>query len=587
MRLEDLALVGNCRFSATIARDGGVVWCCLPRFDSEPVFGRLLDEAGGDFVIAPVGGESGQQRYLGNTNILETTFDTANGRFRIIDFAPRFARAKQMYRPAQLIRIVEPLDGAPLLTLRCDPVNGWAKTRPQRTVGDGWVEFGGLGAPLRLAADVAGEVFDGRTFVLSQRVHFVLSWGGDIEMPLATACDHMLAETRAYWLQWAKHCNIPPLFQREVIRSALALKLHCYEPSGAIVAATTTSIPESAGSGRTWDYRYCWLRDGYYVLDALRLLGHFEEREGFIQYLLSIVSTAGDMDLRPLYRVDGGSDLEERILPNWSGFNGDGPVRVGNGAALHEQHDVYGELVLALAPVFLDERFEHERTPATLDLLERLARRAIAVVGTPDAGIWELRRTWEPQTFSSLMCWAATDRFARIAHLHRPGVAAEFRAAAARIHDEITRRAWNQSRGCFTATYGADDVDASLLQMVPLRFLGREDPRLLSTVETIRRELSDNGWLARYRTDDGLGVPTVAFVICTFWLADALALMGRTDEAREILARAGAVSSPTGLMSEDCDVGSGQLWGNYPQAYSHVGLIHAAFAASPHWKEFL
>ena len=587
MRLEDLALVGNCQFSATIARNGAVVWCCLPRFDSEPVFGRVLDEAGGDFTIAPAGGELGHQHYLANTNILETRFDTADGGFRVVDFAPRCARGYAMFRPAQLIRIVEPLKGTPMVSVRCDPVRGWDKTRPERTVGGGCLNFSGFAAPLQLFTDAPMEILDGRPFTLTQRLHFVLSWDDRVDLPLAVSCEHLLAETRAYWLLWAKHCNIPPLFQREVIRSALVLKLHCYEPTGAIVAATTTSIPESAGSGRTWDYRYCWLRDAYYVLNALRLLGHFEEREGFIKYLLSISSTAADLDLHPLYRVDGGVDLEERILPNWAGFNGDGPVRIGNGAALHKQHDVYGELVMALAPVFLDERFEQERTPATLDLLVRLARRAIAVVGTPDAGIWEFRRTWEPQTFSSLMCWAATDRVARITHLLKPDVAGEFRTAAARIHDEIVQRAWSAKRGCFAAAYGADDVDAALLQMVPLRFLGREDPRLLATVETVRKELSDNGWLLRYRTDDGLGVPSVAFVICTFWLADALALLGRTDEARAILSRAGAVSSPTGLMSEDCDVASRRLWGNYPQAYSHVGLIHAAFAASPRWSDFL
>jgi GH15 family glucan-1,4-alpha-glucosidase len=288
-----------------------------------------------------------------------------------------------------------------------------------------------------------------------------------------------------------------------------------------------------------------------------------------------------------MYGVDGERHLEERTLDHLHGYDGAKPVRIGNGAATHKQHDVYGELVLALTPVFLDERFEHERTPATLDLLERLAQRAIAVVGTPDAGIWEYRTEWKPQTFSSLMCWAAVDRVARITQLHRPAVADHYRAAAARIHGEIVGRAWSEKAGSFAAAYGGGDVDAALLQMVPLRFLGRDDPRLVATVETVRRELSDNGWLLRYRTDDGLGVPSVAFVICTFWLADALAHVGRTDEAREILSRVGAVSSPTGLMSEDVHVGSRRLWGNYPQAYSHVGLIHAAFAASPRWSEFL
>jgi GH15 family glucan-1,4-alpha-glucosidase len=587
MQLEDLALVGNCQLSALIARDGSIVWCCLPRFDSEPVFGRLLDEAGGEFAIAPVGGERGEQRYIRNSNILETSFDTPSGKFRIVDFAPRFARNGGTARPPQLVRMVEPVAGTPRLTVRCDPVLGWSKTRPRCRTGAGELQFDGYAAPLRLATDMPIEGFGANGFVLTGRLPFVFGWDTPTELPLAAYCERVLTATRQYWQRWVKQCNIPPLYQREVIRAALTLKLHCFEETGAIVAALTTSIPESAGSGRTWDYRYCWLRDSYYVLDALRLLGHFEEREAFIKYLLDISARSADLDLRPLYRIDGGSDLDERILPNWAGFNGDGPVRVGNGAAVHQQHDVYGELVLALTPVFLDERFGEERTPATLDLLERLARRAIAVVGTPDAGIWEFRRTWEPQTFSSRMCWAAVDRVARILEPLRPDTAAEFRAAAARIHADILLNAWSERRGRFAATYGADNIDAALLQMAPLRFLAADDPRLAATVEAVRDELSENGWLLRYRTDDGLGVPSVGFVICTFWLADALAAIGRADEAREIMGRVGNVMSPVGLMSEDCDVATCRLWGNYPQAYSHVGLIHAAFGASPRWSEFL
>ncbi|MEO8673645.1 MAG: glycoside hydrolase family 15 protein [Tahibacter sp.] len=587
MRLDDLGLIGNCQFSALIERTGNVVWCCLPRFDAEPIFGKLLDESGGDFRIAPVSGESGTQHYLSNTNILETVFESSSGRFRIVDFAPRFARGDRMCRPTQLIRIVEPLDGAPVISVSCEPILGWSKRRPMRADTNGRVHFEGYTSPVSLSTDVPLSYLSGQPFVLTEKKYFVLSWGANADESLAPLCEHFLSETQRYWQRWVKHCNIPTRFQQEVIRSALALKLHCYEDTGAIVAAMTTSIPESAGSGRTWDYRYCWLRDAYYVLDALRLLGHFEEREQFIQFLLNITANATAMDLKPLYRVDGGSDLEEQILPHWAGFNGDGPVRIGNGAAVHQQHDVFGELVLALTPVFMDDRFELERTAGTLDLVERLARQAIAVAGTPDAGIWEFRKAWQPQTFSSLMCWAGVDRMARIAERHRPAVAAEFRDHAARIHRDMLQRAWNAQRGSFVATYDADDIDASLLQMIPLRFLPRDDSRLLSTIDAVRSELSNNGWLLRYRTDDGLGTPSIAFVICTFWLVDALALVGRQQEATDIMSRVREVMSPLGLMSEDCDLAGRQLWGNFPQAYSHVGLIHGAFAASPRWSEFL
>jgi len=353
------------------------------------------------------------------------------------------------------------------------------------------------------------------------------------------------------------------------------------------VAALTTSIPEAPGSGRTWDYRYCWLRDAYYVIGAFRLLGHFEEREHFIEYLLNVAASAPDLKLAPLYRVDGRSDLEERVLPAWPGFGGEGPVRVGNGAAQHSQNDIFGEMVLALTPIFLDERFSAERSRATLDLIERLARRAIAVAGEPDAGIWEYRTEWKPQTFSSLMCWAAADRMARVAGRHAPNAEREFQAAAARIGDEILRQAWNAELGAFVGTYGGRDLDASLLQMAALRLLPTGDPRLTGTIEAVRRALSKDGWLFRYRVDDGFGQPTVAFIICTFWLAEALAIVGRKDDAEGVMDHVQSALSPLGLLSEDYETSNLRMWGNFPQAYSHVGLIHAAFAASPKWADIL
>jgi GH15 family glucan-1,4-alpha-glucosidase len=587
MRLEDLGLIGNCQVSALVERSGSIVWCCLPRFDSEPVFGRLLDADGGEFAIGPAAGGTGRQRYAPNTNILETEFDAPDGRFRVTDFAPRFMQNERMFRPTQIVRVVEPLDGTPAIRVRCEPRLGWSKQAPAHVAGSNHVRYEGFAAPLRLTTDLPLSYLAGQPFVLTRPHRFVLAWGAPVEEALAPLCDRFLTGSLRYWQRWVKHCNIPPAFQQEVIRSALALKLHCFEDTGAIVAAMTTSIPESAGSGRTWDYRYCWLRDSYYVLDALRLLGHFEEREHFIQYLLNVSASAPDLDLKPLYRVDGGSDLDEQVLTHWAGFNGDGPVRVGNAAAAHRQHDVFGELVLALTPIFIDDRFEQERSPATLALVERLARRALAVVGTPDAGIWEYRKEWRPQTFSSLMCWAAAERMSRIGQRHMLDVAGEFGTAAARIRADLIANAWNAQRNSFVGEYGGADLDAALLQMAPLRFLPGDDPRLVATVDAIRRDLARDGWLMRYRNDDGLGTPSVAFVICTFWLAEALAVTGRVAEAKAVMARVGDVLSPLGLMSEDCEVASRRLWGNFPQAYSHVGLIHAAFAASPRWADFL
>lgn len=588
MHLEDMGLIGNCQCSALVSRSGAVTWCCLPRFDSEPVFASLLDhDHGGRFLVGPAQGEFGSQRYLPNTNILETTFATASGSFRVIDFAPRFVQFSRVFRPTQLFRIVEPIDGTPLIRVCCEPRLGWSNARPDQLQGSNHVRFEGFASPVRLTTDIPLSYLGGMAFALTERRHLVFTWGAPIEEPLAPLCDRFLGETIRYWQDWVKHCDIPPLYQEEVIRSALTLKLHCFEDTGAIVAAMTTSIPESPGSGRTWDYRYCWLRDAFYSLSAFGLLGQFEERENFVRYLLNVAAGTPDLRLAPLHRVDGTGDLEERILDGWPGFGGHGPVRVGNGAATHFQSDIFGEMVLALAPVFLDERFAAERSRAAFDLIERLARKAISVAGNPDAGIWEHRTESKPRTFSSLMCWAAADRMAMVAARQAPAREAEFRAAAEHIRGEILTRAWNPALGAFTGTWGGDDLDASLLQMVRLRMLPTDDPRLRSTVEAIHKGLSKDGWLFRYNRDDGFGQPAVAFIICTFWLVEALAALGRLDEARRTMQHIHAALSPLGLMSEDYETSNLRMWGNFPQAYSHVGLIHAAFAASPRWSDIL
>jgi GH15 family glucan-1,4-alpha-glucosidase len=589
VRLEDLGLIGNCQFSALIERTGDVVWCCLPQFDSEPVFSALLDHAnGGRFGVGGFDGAAGEQRYLENTNVLETTFRSDEGSFRVLDFAPRFLQYGRVFHPTQLLRIVEPIQGTPHVRVKCDPRIGWSKARPARIHGSNHVRFDGLAGPVRLTTDVPLSYLEGKPFALTERRHLALAWGPPIEEELPGLCERFLGETVRYWHRWVKQCNIPPLYQREVIRSALALKLHCFEDTGAIVASMTTSIPEAPGSGRTWDYRYCWLRDAYYVLGAFRRLGHFEERESFTQYLLNIAAGAPGLKLSPLYRVDGTSDLEERILDDWSGYGGEGPVRVGNAAALHVQNDIFGEMVMALAPIFLDERFAAERSEAAFDLLERLTRRAVSVAGTPDAGIWEYRIEWMPQTFSSLMSWAAADRMSRIQWgRNDTGMREEFRTAAARIREEILGRAWNAELGAFVGAYGGESLDAALLQMATLRLLPAEDPRLRATIDVTWKRLSQDGWLFRYRLDDGFGRPAVAFIICTFWLVEALAAVGRMEESRAVMDRVHSALSPLGLLSEDYETSNFRMWGNFPQAYSHAGLIQAAFATSPRWAEVL
>ena len=588
MRLEDIGVIGNCQFSALIERTGEIVWCCLPRFDSEPMFSTLLDaQEGGKFLVGPAEGGRGEQSYVDNTNILKTTFDTPSGKFQVVDFAPRFEQSNRMFRPTQIFRIVEPLEGSPRVLVQCEPRLGWSKAIPVRLNGSNHIRFEGFASPLRLTTDIPLSYLTGQPFTLTGKRHLALTLGAPIEESLPPLANRFFLETQRYWQRWVKQCSIPPVYQDAVIRSALALKLHCFEDTGAIIAAMTTSIPESPGSGRTWDYRYCWLRDAYYCLGAFRILGQFEERESFIHFLLNIAGGAPDLNLSPLYRIDGSAAPEEKILEAWPGFEGNGPVRVGNGAAVQPQNDVFGEMVLSLVPIFLDDRFSLDRSKATLKLLEGLARKAVSVAGKPDAGIWEYRTEWKPQTFSSLMCWAAAERMSRVAARHAPGLVQEFGVAAKQIQDEILAKAWSASLGSFASSFGSDDLDASLLQMAHLRFLPLEDPHIRGTIDGIRDGLSKDGWLFRYGLDDGFGRPAVAFLICTFWLVEALADTGRRDDARKVMDRVCTALSPLGLLSEDFDSAAPRLWGNFPQAYSHVGLIRAAFAASPKWLDVL
>ena len=586
--LEQIGLIGNGQYAAHVAADGDVVWCCLPRFDAEPVLAGLLDkERGGRFLVGPAAGGQGRQAYLPNTNVLTTTFDDGETAFRVVDFAPRFEQHQRVFHPTMLVRIVEPLRGSPRVRVRCEPVLGWSGRPTGQVLGSNHVRFEGYASQVRLTTDVPLSYLGGQPFTLTGRRHLVLTWGAPVEEPLAPLADRFLAETTRHWQRWVKGCDIPSAYQEQVIRSALTLKLHCFEDTGAIVAATTTSIPEAPGTGRTWDYRYCWLRDAFFVLGALRRLGCFEERERFTQWILDVAGGSPDLDLAPLYRIDGRSDLAEARLEGWAGYQGHGPVRTGNGAAAHRQNDVYGETALSLVPVFLDERFRDERSDAALDLVVRLARKAVQVAGSPDAGIWEYRNEWTPQTFSTLMSWAAADRVSHVLDRRAPGSGAELMAQAGRLHAEVIDRCWRPELGSFAASYASSDLDASLLLMVPLRFLPRDDPRLASTVDAISGALRRGDWVDRYRHDDGFGTPQVAFVLCTFWLVQALAGLGRLEEARRRLEATFEALSPLGLLSEDYDPLAHRLTGNFPQAYSHVGLIHAAFDASPRWPEVL
>ncbi|MBY0471536.1 glycoside hydrolase family 15 protein [bacterium] len=586
----DYALIGNCQSSALIDKQGCIVWACLPRFDSEAVFASLLgDEKAGIWSILPENGDyETKQRYLQNTNVVRTEFHLKNGdRFDLIDFMPRFQERDEYYRSPQIIRIIRPVKGNPRIKVRFQPRFNYGNVTPDVASTSEGIVYRNDSTRIYLKTDVPSTyILENQTFELSGDRYFVLSHGEPFGHALRFGCEEFFERTTAYWRTWVKHCSIPFEYQDAVIRSALALKLHIFEDTGAIIAATTTSIPESPDGGRTWDYRYCWLRDAYFVINVLNRLGHFEEMERFIQYLHNIAVTEPGAELQPVYGIGGERELHERELPWLKGFKGIGPVRVGNAAYAHAQYDVYGEMVLAVTPLFFDTRLDRIDHQRAFENVRRLVDQATAAFDKPDSGIWEFRSEQKHYVFSKLMCWAAVDRGIKIAT--KLGVQNEYGRWAEirdRMRDHIENQGWNEELGFYTQAIKGVNPDASNLLMSAVNFHSGKDEKFRRTVERYEKLLMNDGYLFRYKNKDDFGVPKHAFTICTFWLIDALASMGRNQEAKDVFARVLSRSNHVGLLSEDVDPIGGELWGNFPQAYSHVGVINSAFLLSKSWDE--
>jgi GH15 family glucan-1,4-alpha-glucosidase len=402
---------------------------------------------------------------------------------------------------------------------------------------------------------------------------------------LATISREFCNRTIDYWQDWVRRINISYEWQEAIIRAAITLKLSNFEETGGIIAAHTTSIPEAPGSGRTWDYRYCWLRDAYFVVKALNRLGATRTMEDFMSFIISIAANNPD-GLRPVYSVVPSDSMEERIAPNLQGYRGDGPVRIGNAAVLQNQHDIYGSIILAAMPMFFDRRLPKPGDEALFHLLEALGKKAQEVALMPDAGIWEYRQRREVHTYSVAMCWAALNRLGAIAaHLGFAERAAHWNAAADQLCQVLLEQAWNPRRNAFTAAFNSDHVDASVLLLPELGVIEANDPRFIGTVAAIERELLRSKHVIRYVNADDFGLPETAFLICRFWLIDAWWLMGRREEARDLLLDALRYRNRYGLLSEDIHPQTGELWGNFPQTYSIAGLILTAMRLSRSWED--
>lgn len=580
----DLALIGNCAYQALIDDEATVRWLCWPRFDASFVFGSLLDvDRGGEMTCVPA--EDGYQRsqaYLGLTNILRTTFERDGDAFEVIDFAPRFQLFERYYKPTMLIRIVRPLRGTPRVRVTCRPTYDYGRSELTRHLASNHIQWH-LPEGLRLTTLIPLSYIDeGRPFLLDREQFMVLTWGEPLEAPLAETCRSYLDRTRRYWETWGKHINLPGCYEREVVRSALILKLHQFEETGAITAAATTSIPEYPGSGRNWDYRFCWLRDAYFTLNAMRRLNHFEEAEAFVAYLANIAENATER-LQPVYGITGEAMLTEEILDHLRGYRGSGPVRIGNAAYEQVQHDVYGEMLAVLAPMFLDIRYESNRSVHHLELVRRLVGRIEATLQAPDAGLWEIRDEPKVHTFSLLMHWLGATTARSIGErVGDTALAEEGGALADRAREIIEDSCWNAEGGHYADATTTTHADAALMMMVNLGLLDPQSERAHSHVRKLAERLrAGPGLLHRYVHHDGIGQTHAAFTVCGFWHAEALARIGAKAEGHEVMRALIAHQNHVGLFSEDIDPKTGAQLGNFPQTYSHVGLINAAFALEP------
>lgn len=586
----DLWPIGNCQVSALVDTAGRLVWGCVPRVDGDPMFSALLggdEPAAGFWAIDLEDSIETTQEYRRNTPILVTRHrDASGGEIEVIDFCPYFRRTGRSYRPVAFARIVRPIAGSPRIRVRLRPTCDWGSACGYRVGGSNHLRY--LSGPMTMRLTTTapiGLVAAEHTFRLEQPLHFFLGPDESFVGDLAETLDQMMAATAAEWRDWVRGLAIPLEWQDVVIRSAITLKLCQHEETGAIVAALTTSIPEHAGSQRNWDYRYCWIRDAYYTVQALNRLGALDVLEAYLAYLRNIVDSAKGGHVQPLYGVLGEAKLEETVADKLPGYRGIGPVRVGNAAYSQVQHDAYGQVVLSNTHAFIDQRLFRMSGLTDFEALEKVGERAWALHDKPDAGLWELRTRQSVHTYSAAMCWAACDRIGNAAHsLGLTDRAAFWGDRAAQIRARIEQTAWRPDTQRMSATFAGDDLDASVLQLLDLRFLAPDDPRFVSTLAAIESGLRRGSHMLRYAVEDDFGLPETAFNVCTFWLIEALHLTGRTAEARTLYEEMLTRRTSAGLLSEDIDPVSGELWGNYPQTYSLVGLINCAVLLSRPWS---
>lgn len=569
-------IIGNCKTAALIHENGSIDWCCLPNFDSPSAFAKILDAQGGHFQVSLAGAAKISQVYVPQTNILQTEFDDGENAFALLDFMPRYREGSAYQRPIEIHRILKPLRGRPAVTVSFAPRLNYAqgetslKERPSCITASNDLEGIFLYSNLPLQKIAARE-----PILLDQDAYLLLAYHEKIILPTLAYVHEMFEKTKEYWETWSSHCRLPTLFPDTVLRSALTLKLMAYDETGAIVAAPTTSLPEALLEGRNWDYRYFWLRDASLMLESLKSIGHFEEARAFIHFLLRLFESK-QKKVQIVYGIDGRTDLDEKILGHLKGYKDSNPVRIGNNACQTQQNDIFGEILNTLYLYYLHYQFE-TMPDEVWSLVKFLVNTISRDWATPDAGIWEFRHRKSHFTFSKVLSWVALDRGIKIAEKLGKGYAvSNWQPIAEQIRRDIESKGWNQTIGAFVQSYGSEHMDVSLLLMERYGFLAKDDPRWISTVRRCEKALLKDGLAFRYTNSDDFGKPKSAFILASLWLAKALYSIGEKEQGRTLFENILSKANHLGLLSEDVDVETGELLGNFPQAYSHMAVINTA-----------
>ncbi|MDV7138495.1 glycoside hydrolase family 15 protein [Maribacter sp. TH_r10] len=578
----DYGIIGNCRSAALISKTGSIEWCCLPEFDSSSVFAKLLDEEiGGSFEIKVSDKYTIKQRYKKNTAVLITRFSDEGNVFEIHDFMPRYHDEDGKYHaPPELVRFIKHIKGKPVFKVLYNPKLEYAQGETKTYIKDDFI----VSLTKTVKFDTVflytsfdkNAVLEGQEIKLTKNGYFLMGYNEKILQPTTRKVYLDLERTKVYWLNWTNKTPTYKKYNQQISRSAITLKLLSYDKTGAVLAAATTSLPETIGEVRNWDYRFCWIRDASMVIRVMGGLGHRNVAKRYLQFIIDLMPDK-DEKLQIMYGINKEKKLTEETLDHLSGYKGSKPVRIGNAAYKQKQNDIYGILMNVIHAQLVEFSIDIDNGEELWGITKGIVWIVSRHWREPDKGIWEFRTEDRHFTFSKVLCWVAIDRAVKVARiLKKTRKLEKWLILEKEIKADIYENAWNDEVNAFTQSYGSSHLDASVLLMESYGFIDAKDPKFVSTVKAIEKDLSNEGLLYRYKNEDDFGLPSSSFTICTFWFINSLFKIGEVEKAKEHFERLLTYSNHLGLFSEDIDFKTKRLLGNFPQAYSHLALIECA-----------